>query len=129
MNLACHGVAEGETWSEATNDKEVISMKYICTGLIIMMMLAAVPGFAASGKDTNYPPMVEPDSMGEGIIQRIAEDGKIVINDTLLTFSRYPMLQDENGDYLSRSRLKKGNEVLYHVNSRLEIIFLVLRKK
>ena len=104
-------------------------MKYICTGLIIIMMLVAVPGFAASGKDTNYPAMVEPNSMGEGIIERIAEDGKIVINDTLLTFSSSPMLQYENGDYLSRSSLKKGNEVLYHVNSKLEIILLVLRKK
>jgi len=104
-------------------------MKYICTGLIIIMMLAAVQGFAASEKDTSYPAMVEPNSMGEGIIDRIAEDGKIVINDTLLTFSSSPKLQYENGDYLSRSSLKKGNKVLYHVNSRLEIILLVLRKK
>ncbi|MDY6790174.1 MAG: hypothetical protein SWH54_02790 [Thermodesulfobacteriota bacterium] len=104
-------------------------MKYICTGLIIIMMLAVAPGFAASEKDTKYPAMVEPNTMGEGIIQKIAGDGKIIINDTLLTFSSSPMLQYENGDYLSRSSLKKGNKVLYHVNSKLEIILLVVRKK
>jgi len=104
-------------------------MKYICTGLIIIMMLATVPGFAASKKDTKYPAMVEPNSMGEGIIQKITQDGKLVINDTLLTFASSPMLQDENGDYLSKSRLKKGNKVLYHVNSKFEIILLVLKKK
>ncbi len=117
----------GEAWSEAT--KEEIIMKYICTGIIIIMMLAAVPGFAASEKGAKYPAMVEPDSMGEGIIERITDDGKIIINDTLLTFASSPMLEYENGDYLSRSSLKKGNEVLYHVNSRLEIILLVVRKK
>jgi len=104
-------------------------MKYICTGLIIIMMLAAVPGFATSKKDAKYSAMVEPNSMGEGIIEKITQDGKLVINDTLLTFSSSPMLQDENGDYFSKSRLKKGNKVLYHVNSKLEIILLVLRKK
>ena len=94
------------------------------------MMLAIVPGMALSAeKGKNYPAMVEPNSMGEGIIQRIAEDGKIVINDTLLTFASSPMLKYENGDYLSRSSLKKGYEVLYHVNSNFEIILLVVRKK
>ena len=104
-------------------------MKYICSGLLIIMLLAVAPGLAASEKGNNYPPVVEPDSSGEGVIERIAEDGKIVINDTLLTFASSPMLQYENGDYLSRSRLKKGDEVLYHVNSKLEIILLIVNKK
>lgn len=105
-------------------------MKYICTGLIIIMMLAVVPGMALSAdKGKNYPAMVEPNSMGEGIIERIAEDGKIVINDTLLTFASSPMLKDEKGNYMSRSSLKKGYEVFYHVNSMYEIILLIVTKK
>lgn len=103
-------------------------MKYICTGLIIIM-LAAVPGFAASEKGNNYPPVVEPDSSGEGVIERITEDGKIIINDTLLTFSSSATLQYETGGSLSKSSLKEGNEVLYRVNSRLEIILLIVSKK
>ena len=104
-------------------------MKYICAGLIIVMMLVVAPGFAVSEKGNNYPPVVEPDSSGEGVIERIAEDGKIIINDTLLTFSRSATLQYENGESLSKSSLKEGNEVHYRVNSKLEILLLIVDKK
>ncbi len=104
-------------------------MKYICAGLIIVMMLVVAPGFAVSEKGNNYSPVVEPDSSGEGVIERIAEDGKIIINDTLLTFSSSATLQYETGESLSKSSLKEGNEVLYRVNSKLEILLLIVDKK
>ena len=104
-------------------------MKYICAGLIIIMMLVVAPGFAVSEKGNKYPPVVEPDSTGDGVIERITEDGRIIINDTLLTFSRFAKLQYENGELLSKSSLKEGNTVIYLVNSRLEIIHLVVDKK
>jgi len=104
-------------------------MKYICTGLKIVMMLVVAPGFAVSEKGNKYPPVVEPNSSGEGVIERITEDGRIIINDTLLTFSLSAKLQYETGGSLSKSSLKEGNEVLYRVNSKLEIIHLIVDKK
>jgi hypothetical protein len=86
-----------------------------------------MPVAAVSGKNVgvNSTPIVEPDSIGEGTIETITADG-IVIKDTLVTLSDSSILQSEDGDYLFESSLKVGDVVLYHVNSRLEIVLLTL---
>lgn len=105
-------------------------MKPICTTLFVIVLLAAMPVASVAGKNAgvNRTPIVEPDSIGEGTIETITADG-IVIKDTLVTLSDTSILQSEDGGYLFESSLKVGDVVLYHVNSRLEIVLLTVIKE
>ena len=105
-------------------------MKPIGTTLIVIVLLTAMPFVAVSGKNTRVisTHIVEPDSIGEGTIETITADG-IVIKDTLVTLSDTSILQSEDGGYLFESSLKVGDVVLYHVNSRLEIVHLTVIKE
>lgn len=102
-------------------------MKPICTTLLVIVLLTAMPVAAVYGKNAgvNSTSIVEPDSIGEGTIESITADG-IVIKDTLVTLSDSSILQSEDGDYLFESSLKVGDVVLYHVNFRLEIVLLTV---
>ena len=105
-------------------------MKPICTTLFVIVLLTVMPVATVSGQNAgvNSTHIVEPDSIGEGRIETITADG-IVIKDTLVTLSDSSILRSKDGGHLLESNLKVGDVVLYHVNSRLEIMHITVIKE
>jgi hypothetical protein len=97
-------------------------MKRLCAALVLLLMVIPMAALAASSTDQTSS-AVQSDEAGEGLIQKITEN-EIVVNDIAMVFPDSIQVRSGNGDTIPRSRLRVGDKVFYHADSKRVILFI-----